>query len=1292
MNLPLTGSALLLLVSGACAQPVLLTAPTTINPGDVVVAGVPLATAEITVRGTTLTVNGRHAIGSLALERSGSTPAVLTHEANFSVDYGGGDIVSGLHLIVAGSVSIQGTSGGNASRIDVSALGFPAGMGPGAGQASNNGGIGAAGGAYGGNGASSPPFAGGVGYGSVGQPDQFGSGGGSYVGAAAGRGGGCVHLDVSGTLLVEGSILANGSQGPSASGSGAGGSVWLNVGAISGVGTIAADGAAGGANAWGGGGGGRIAIHYVSNSFAGTARAMGGAASSSTPTRGGAGTVYMKEASATYPTLACGAGGTAIAAPTVLNENLDFASTVLSTGANLVCTVPQTFRSDVTLNGPARLELGGDQFINGDLTLAGAGGIVTHPAQTPLHLMIGGDCRIEAGSTASANGLGFPNGTGPGAGQPSTNGGIGGTGGAHGGNGAGSPPFAGGIAYGSFDAPVTLGSGGGGYVGNAGGTGGGAVRLSVGGALTVDGSITAHGSAGASSSGSGAGGSVYLTCGSLAGAGTIAANGAVGGSNVWGGGGGGRVAVHYGSDSFAGSMSATGGSSSSSTPSRGGAGSIYTKGAADAFPMLTFVAGGSAIAAPTPVPENLNAVHTTVGNGANVVYAAGQTFRGDVEMQGDCRVEMSGTQAIAGGLFLTGTGNTLTHTAENALALSVAGDCDIAGGSAINVDGLGFPGGAGPGAGQASNTGSFGAAGGGHGGNGASSNVFAGGVGYGDPAMPMTFGSGGGSFIGNTAGAGGGAVRLSVNGTLNVDGSISANGRTPGNPSGAGAGGSIFITAGALAGGGTISANGATGGSNTWGGGGGGRIAAYLDSSTYSGVMRAFGGVSSSSVQPRGGAGSVYVKMASEDRADVTYDAGGTALSADTPVPADLNARDLRVAGGARVILAGSQTVHSDLVLAAPSRLQLNGLGTSVAGNVLLSGSGSTLAPAPGVPSGLAVGGDMTIEVGSVLNANGAGFPGTQGPGAGQNSNTGSTGAAGGGYGGRGGNANAFQGGLPYGSESQPFQMGSGGGSFVGNAAGAGGGAFQLEVVGTLDVLGTISANGEQPGNPSGAGSGGGLMITAGMVSGSGLITANGGAGGSGSWGPGGGGRIAIYSCNRFIPSDNIRANGAGGSATAGSIFFGSSSVVITQNPIGGPVPSGGFYQMGVIATGDGSLAYQWRRRVADGEFIALTEGQDEVFFGVTTDTLFIQGVGCAGGGDYDCLVCDGCGCIPSEIATLEIDPTGDYNDDGGIDGSDVDAFFFDWERGLAGADVNQDGGIDGGDVEFFFARWEAGC
>ncbi|MBL9002409.1 MAG: hypothetical protein JNK25_14865 [Phycisphaerae bacterium] len=50
-----------------------------------------------------------------------------------------------------------------------------------------------------------------------------------------------------------------------------------------------------------------------------------------------------------------------------------------------------------------------------------------------------------------------------------------------------------------------------------------------------------------------------------------------------------------------------------------------------------------------------------------------------------------------------------------------------------------------------------------------------------------------------------------------------------------------------------------------------------------------------------------------------------------------------------------------------------------------------------------------------------------------------------------------------------------------------------------------------------------------------------------------------------------------------------------------------------------------------------------------------------------------------------------DFNQDGGIDGADVDAFYAAWEAGDPASDVNGDGGIDGADVEVFFAQWSAG-
>ena len=50
-----------------------------------------------------------------------------------------------------------------------------------------------------------------------------------------------------------------------------------------------------------------------------------------------------------------------------------------------------------------------------------------------------------------------------------------------------------------------------------------------------------------------------------------------------------------------------------------------------------------------------------------------------------------------------------------------------------------------------------------------------------------------------------------------------------------------------------------------------------------------------------------------------------------------------------------------------------------------------------------------------------------------------------------------------------------------------------------------------------------------------------------------------------------------------------------------------------------------------------------------------------------------------------------DYDQDGGVTGGDIGAFFTDFEQGLPCADVDQDGGITGGDIGAFFQVFEAG-
>ncbi len=138
----------------------------------------------------------------------------------------------------------------------------------------------------------------------------------------------------------------------------------------------------------------------------------------------------------------------------------------------------------------------------------------------------------------------------------------------------------------------------------------------------------------------------------------------------------------------------------------------------------------------------------------------------------------------------------------------------------------------------------------------------------------------------------------------------------------------------------------------------------------------------------------------------------------------------------------------------------------------------------------LTIAGDVRVDSGSKITGDGQGYAVNTGPGAGSTGSLAYS-ARGAGYGGTGGRCadDLIAGGGPYGSVTQPVDLGSGGGLRFG-AGGVGGGAIRLLVAGTLTVNGTISADGAPaPGYGSGGGSGGSIWITAGALSGSGAIT-----------------------------------------------------------------------------------------------------------------------------------------------------------------------------------------------------------
>jgi len=295
--------AILVLADVLLAQPVLITSPATIGPLDTMItpsaggAAVPLDTAEITVSGTTLTINGRHSIESLDVVAGG----IVNHSNAFELDYAGdgtdvvfGASISASSVFIDGSSAISVSGRGNQSPNNFS---LP-GTGPGGGgipsdvNATN-----AAGGGYGGRGGNNNccgfPAAGGISYGSLTQPTDLGS----SAGSRGGDGGGAVRLSVAGTLTIDGAIRANGQNATPGQGGGSGGSIWIDAVTLNGIGTITANGGNGvlGANGAAGGGGGRIAIYASSMTLNASSITAYGGSPTQGQQRGGAGTVFIWE-------------------------------------------------------------------------------------------------------------------------------------------------------------------------------------------------------------------------------------------------------------------------------------------------------------------------------------------------------------------------------------------------------------------------------------------------------------------------------------------------------------------------------------------------------------------------------------------------------------------------------------------------------------------------------------------------------------------------------------------------------------------------------------------------------------------------------------------------------------------------------------------------------------------------------------------------------------------------------------------------------------------------------------
>lgn len=876
---------------------------------------------------------------------------------------------------------------------------------------------------------------------------------------------------------MDGIISANGGNGLGTGGGGSGGSIWVSAGTLSGAGTISANGGGGGGGASGGGGGsgGMIFISGANNSFVGTITAFGGTGSNA----GGAGTETLQFGTPTQ--LILDNGGKSGAGTPVPS----FAGTAL------------TLRNGafgVLLNGGS-LNLG-SVLIGSNAWLAVTNSSFLSLSCSTLTIQPGGGITADSGGAAANSGSGAGHASGTSPNYPCSGAGHGGLGGASSGN-----LVLGGAAYDNPSAPASVGSGGGGYVSySIGGPGGGVVTLTVNGLLQVDGLISANGGNGAGlGGGGGSGGSLRITAGTVAGAGTIRANGGAGANGYGGGGGGGSIAVSPTSYLFTGTMTAYGGGGAN----WGGAGTIYIA-ISGQTPQLIMDNGGQAGAA-TPVASVSSSTALTLRNGARA-YSQ-NTLQTLSSLLIASNAWLAATNI--GGLNLTVTGNAILEPGGVIVA-----DATSSGG--IGVGHYGY-------------SGSYPCSGGGYGGVGASIPLAAGGIAYGSLTSPFGNGSSGGGFSTySIGGLGGGNIHLTVSGTLDVSGRISANGGNgSGTGGGGGSGGSINLSAGTLIGAGAIAANGGNGVDSVGGGGGGGRIAVSYTSSSFVGSISAYGGGGAFA----GGAGTIYTR-ANSQVGQVLVDNGGLA-GTNTPLSSGLGAPsqpfNLTIQRGGMASPQNSLTLFPQL---ANLTIVSNGFLVGASGPATLD---------------VLVWSNANIASGGVMNVDGLGYGQQSGPGAGFSFGGYGSGA---GYGGVGGASALTNGGPTYGSSVLPTDFGSGGGFGEGPTAGgsSGGGAIRLSVAGLLTVDGLLSAEG-QPGvqDESGGGSGGSVLVEAGVLAGAGLFSADGGPGELYFGGGGAGGRLAVYSRTNAFFGQASAYGGAGDFAGGNGTIFISNGVPTLQ-------------------------------------------------------------------------------------------------------------------------------------------------
>ncbi|MGQ9652132.1 MAG: immunoglobulin domain-containing protein [Phycisphaerae bacterium] len=126
--------------------------------------------------------------------------------------------------------------------------------------------------------------------------------------------------------------------------------------------------------------------------------------------------------------------------------------------------------------------------------------------------------------------------------------------------------------------------------------------------------------------------------------------------------------------------------------------------------------------------------------------------------------------------------------------------------------------------------------------------------------------------------------------------------------------------------------------------------------------------------------------------------------------------------------------------------------------------------------------------------------------------------------------------------------------------------------------------------------------------------------------------------------------------------------------------------QFAVVATGDGTVSYEWRK---NGVILS----EDEHYSGVASPTLTVRDIDSSVTGTYRCLVTAGCGTAASNEAVLSLRPmvTPDFDQDCDVDQADYDLFALCISgpgvahgTGCNAEDLDADGDVDQADFGVF--------